>query len=50
MKAVGLSFDDFYFVVYPFNFTGMNLVITMIQDTVSMSFQHSYEAGNRGMI
>ncbi len=50
MKAVCFSFDDFNLVIHPFDFTGVNLVITMIQDAVSMSLKHFYKAGNRWMI
>ncbi len=50
MKAVCFSFDDFNLVIHPFDFTGVNLVITVVQDAVSVSLKHFYKASNRGVI
>ena len=50
MKAVCFSLDDFNLVIHAFDFTGVNLVITMIQDTVSVSLKHISKASNRGVI
>ncbi len=44
MKAVGFTFNDFDFVVNPFQFAGMDGVFTMVQDAIAMSFKHFYEA------
>ena len=50
MKAVGLAFNDFDFVVNPFQFTGMDGIFTMVQDAIPMAFKHFYEAVQRAII
>ncbi len=40
MKAVCFSFDDFDLVVDPLQFTGVDGVITVVQDAVAMTIEH----------
>ena len=40
MKAVGFTFNDFNFVINPFQFTGMDGIVTMVQDAITMAFKH----------
>ena len=44
MKAVGFTFNDFYFVINPFQFTGMDRVFTMVQNAIAMAFKHFCKA------
>jgi len=44
MKAVGFTFNDFYFVINPLQFTSMDWIFTMVQDAIAMAFKHFYEA------
>jgi len=44
MKSVCFTFNDFDFVINPFQFTGMYWIFTMIQDAIAMTFKHFYEA------
>ena len=44
MKAVGFTFNDFDFVINPFQFTGMDRVFTMVQNAIAMAFKHFYKA------
>jgi hypothetical protein len=37
VESIGLSFDDFYFIIHPFKFSSMNGVIAVIEDTVAIS-------------
>ena len=45
MEPVSLTFDNFDFVIHPFQFTVMDMVITVAKDTISVSFQHFCEGG-----
>ena len=38
MKSVGFTFDDFDFVIHPFQLSGVDRIITVIEDAVSISF------------
>jgi len=40
MKAVGFTFDDFNFVINPFQFACVDGVITVIENAILVSFQH----------
>ena len=44
MKAVGFTFNDFDFIINPFQFTGMDGILTMVQNAIAMAFKHFYEA------
>ena len=44
MKAVGFTFNDFDFVINPFQFTGMDWIFTMVQYAIAMAFKHFYKA------
>ena len=44
MKAVGSTFNDLNFVIYPFEFTVMDRIFTMVQDAITMAFKHFHEA------
>jgi len=44
MKAVGFTFNDFDFVINPLQFTGMDGILTMVQDAIAMAFKHFCEA------
>ena len=44
MKAVGFTFNDFDFVINPFQFAGMDRVFIMIQHAIAMAFKHFYKA------
>ena len=50
MEPVSFTLNDFYFVINPFEFSGMNGVITMIQDAVAVTFQHSDEGIYRSIV
>ena len=39
MESIGFAFNDLYFVIDPFKFSGVNGVITVIEDTVAISLQ-----------
>jgi len=43
MEPVGFPFNNLYFVIDPFQFTGMNRVVTMIDNTITISLQHFYK-------
>ena len=49
MEAVSLSFDDFDLIIHPFQDSGMNRVIAMIQDPITIVIQHLGEFGDRPM-
>ncbi len=38
MISVGFTFDDFDFVIHPFQLSGVDRIITVIEDAVSISF------------
>ena len=40
MVAVSLAFDDLDLVVDPFQFTGVDGVVTMVEDPVAVPLQH----------
>lgn len=43
METIGFTFNDFDFVIDPFQFAGMDGIITMIQDTIAIAFKHLSE-------
>ena len=40
MKTIGLSFDDLYFIIDPFDFSRVIRKIAMVYNTVAMPIQH----------
>ena len=50
MEPICLTLDNLYFIINPFEFSGMNGVITMIQDAVAVTFQHSDEGIYRSIV
>jgi len=46
MVAIRLSLDDLYLVINPFDFASVDLVITVVQDTVATALQHLCKAIN----
>ena len=40
VKAVGLAFDDLDLVVDPFQFAGVDGVVTVVEDPVAVPLQH----------
>jgi len=50
MKAVGSTFNDFDFIINPFQFAGMDGILTMVQDAITMAFKHFRKAGKRSII
>ena len=40
MKSIGFAFDNFNFIVYPLKFSGMDGVIEVVDDPVTVSVQH----------
>jgi hypothetical protein len=50
MESVCLPFNDLDLVVNPFEFFGMDGEVAVIQNTVSISFQHFSKAGQRRVI
>jgi hypothetical protein len=40
VKAVGLALDDFDLVVHSLQFSGVDGVVTVVQDAVAVTFQH----------
>jgi hypothetical protein len=40
VEPIGFSFNDLYFVIHPFKFSGVNGVIAVIKDAVPVSLQH----------
>jgi len=38
MKSIGFAFDDFDFVIHPLQLSGVDRIITVIEDAVSISF------------
>jgi hypothetical protein len=45
MKTIGFSFNDFDFIVHSFQNTGMEWVITVIDEAIAVSFQSVDELG-----
>ena len=39
MESISFSLDDFDLVVHPFDFAGMDGVITVVNNTVTMAFK-----------
>ena len=39
-KSIGLALKELYFVVHAFDFSGVNGIVTMIDDTVAMTIEH----------
>jgi len=50
VESIGLSFNDFYFIIHPFKFSSVNGVIAVIEDTVAISFQHFDKSIHRRMV
>ena len=40
MKAIGFSFNNFDFIIHPFQFSIMDGIVTMIKDAIAISFKH----------
>ena len=43
MKSIGFTFDHLYLVVYPFQATGINRVVSMVEYSVFMASEELYE-------
>lgn len=43
VKAISFTFNDFNFVINPFQFTGMDGILTMVKDAITMAFKHFYK-------
>jgi len=43
VKAISFAFNDFNFVINPFQFSGMDRVLTMVKDAITMAFKHFYK-------
>ena len=50
MEAVCLAFNDLDLVVNPFEFSGMNVKIAVIQYAIPIPFQHTGKAGQRRVL
>ena len=50
MKSVCFTLNDFDFVIHTFQFAGVDRIIAVIEDTVSISFQHPDEACHRWVL
>ena len=50
MKTVSLAFNDLDFIIHPFEFTGMDRVVTVINDSVAIAFQHTRKSVYRGVL
>jgi hypothetical protein len=44
--TIGFTLDDLDFVIDLFQFAGMDGVITMVNNTVTVTIQHLYKAGH----
>ena len=44
MKAICFPFNDFDFIINPFQLTIMDGMFTVIKDAITMVFKHFYEA------
>jgi len=44
MKAISFTFDDFDFIINPFQLTGMDGIFTMAKNTITMAFKHFHKA------
>ena len=40
MEAIGFALYDFNFVINPFEFAGVDSVMAMIKDAITVSLQH----------
>jgi hypothetical protein len=40
MVSIGFPFNDLYFIVNPFQFSGMDGIVTVIQNAITMAVQH----------
>ena len=45
MEPISFSFNDFDFVVNPFDFASMNGVVAMIDDAVTVAIKHLGKTG-----
>ena len=50
METIGFTFNDFYLVIHPFKFSGMNGVIAVIEDAISIVFQRVCKLGHRLLV
>ena len=50
MKTIGLAFNDFNFVVHPFQLTSVDGVIAVVDDSVTVPFQHSDKRVHRSIV
>ena len=50
MEAIRFTFNDFNFVIHPFEFTGMNGVLTVIQDSITISIKHLGKGVHRPVV
>ena len=49
MEPIGLALNDFNFVIDPFYFAGMNGVITMVDNSITVALQHPYKGVYRAI-
>jgi hypothetical protein len=47
MKTVGFALNDFDFIIHAFQLTGMERIITVVEDTVAVPIEHIGELGHR---
>jgi len=45
MEAIGFTFNDFDLIVYPFDFSCMDGMITVIDDAIAMALKHGGKIG-----
>ena len=50
MESISFSFNDFYLVIHPFKFSGVNGVIAVIENTVAISLQHGDKGVHRPVV
>ena len=50
MEAISFALNDLYFVIHPFKFSCVNGVITVVDDTVAVSFECLGKCSYRWMI
>ena len=50
MIAIGFAFNDLDFVIHPFQLAGVDGVITVVEDTFSVTLDHISKAAESAMI
>ena len=50
VKSICFTLNDLYFVIHTFEFSGVNGVVAVVEDTVAMSFKHVGKVVHRRLV